>query len=191
MQGKESDVIGGVNKFIGEQKAADGSAVLTVVQFDDKYEPEKTVEIGAAKEWTTHTYKPRGSTALLDAVGRAMNDVGAEVSKSSIKVDKVIVTIVTDGQENASREFTYERIKDMIKHAESNGWTFLFLGADPSSWRMASAMGISAQNFAATESALQGAAYASASFTAAQVRSGKAVSVNLQQTYDANTKTAH
>jgi uncharacterized protein YegL len=187
MQGKETEVIGGINRFLEEQRAAPGTAVISIVQFDDQFEPQPTVNVKDAPNWKAGDYVPRGMTALLDAVGRTMDSVGREVYNSATKVDKVIACIVTDGAENASREYTNQRVASMIKHAEANGWHFLFLGADASSWGTAMQLGINAANFAATVPTArgQGASYVSASATATMLRSGVA-SANLQATYDAS-----
>ena len=110
MEGLESDTIGGFNAFIENQKKMEGELIVTTVLFDDKYEllwnginPEKV-------RLTSKEYFVRGCTALLDAIGKTIIDVGCRLSNTqeNHKPSKVIFVITTDGMENASKDFTYE-----------------------------------------------------------------------------------
>jgi uncharacterized protein YegL len=134
MDGIVDDTIGGINTLITEQAKNPGEVKLTLIQFDNQYEvfvagrPIKDVPL-----LNKATYVPRGSTALLDAIGRTINDVGARLSttKEEERPSLVLFVIQTDGQENASREYTHEKIKQMIAHQKDTyKWQFLFLGAD-------------------------------------------------------------
>jgi len=144
MQSCRSDAEGGINTFIEEQKTADGDAVFTLVQFDTEYEfVHNAVPIDNI---TQYKLVPRGMTALLDAVGRAINEVGDRLEKvgEEERPACVIVVIVTDGHENSSHEFSKSQIKEMIERQQSDyNWKFMFLGADQEAFSDAAAMGIS------------------------------------------------
>ena len=113
------DTIGGFNSFIETQKKEVGEAVLTTILFDDQYEIlHNGVDIKNVKPMTTKEYSARGMTALLDAIGKTINNVGDRLNKTDDKdkPSKVIFVITTDGQENSSKEFTQKQIKEMIEH---------------------------------------------------------------------------
>lgn len=174
MQTIARDVIGGYNAFLKEQKAAPGEAKLTYTQFDDKYEVvSAAVPISAAPELTDKTFVPRGSTALFDAIGRTLNEQGARIATEKW-AELVIVCVITDGGENASREYTSDRVKEMTKHAEANGWKFIFLAANQDAFAAARSFGSTgayAGNFQANAAGVQ-MAYASTSATVTSLRSG-------------------
>lgn len=142
-----NDVIGGYNTFLESQKdLKSGKAYISLVQFDHEYEPvyfSKNIE--DTPKLDTTTYVPRGSTSLLDAVGRTILDVEARIDskKKKDKPNKVIILVITDGQENASLEFDKTRITDMIKEQELKGWTFMYLSADVNAFDDAHSLGIS------------------------------------------------
>jgi len=130
------DTIGGFNTFLGEQKAQKGKATLTLVQFDSK-DPYEVVHrfkpIKEVPELTRETYVPRASTPLFDALGRGINDL-EKCLADMVKKDrprKVVFAVVTDGQENASHEFSKQQVVKMIKDkTEKEEWQFVFLSAD-------------------------------------------------------------
>lgn len=145
MQDIQSDAEGGVNAFIENQTKEPGEALLTLVQFDTEYEfLLKGVPIGDAPKYEL---VPRGMTALLDAVGRAINETGERLSKMN-EADRpglVVFVVMTDGLENSSQEFSKPHIKEMIQHQQNVfGWQFTFLGADQDAFAEASAMGMDA-----------------------------------------------
>jgi hypothetical protein len=132
MGGLESDTIGGFNGFVKKQAEA-GQTSLTTVLFDDKYEILHNGINAGDVVLTNNEYFTRGSTALLDAVGKTINDVGKRLSDTpeDSRPGKVIFVITTDGLENSSREFSYDKVKKMITHqSEKYGWEFIFLGAN-------------------------------------------------------------
>jgi uncharacterized protein YegL len=145
MQDIRTDAEGGVNAFIENQAKESGEALLTLVQFDTEYEFLHTgVPI---KNVTKYNLVPRGSTALLDAVGRAINETGERIAKldEAYRPGLVVFVVMTDGLENSSREFSKSKIKEMIRHQQDNyGWQFTFLGADQDAFAEANAMGIDA-----------------------------------------------
>lgn len=149
MGGLESDTIGGFNSFIEKQSKLDGETIVTTVLFDDRYEILwNGINVNKIK-LTDSDYYVRGSTALMDAVGKTILDVGYRLSKTSEdeRPGTVIFVITTDGLENASREFTKEKVKELIQHQqEKYGWEFIFLGANIDSTKEASDIGISADD---------------------------------------------
>jgi len=141
-----NDTIGGYNSYIESQKKVEGLANLTTVLFDDKYEVlHDGIDIDDIKPLTTEEYFTRGSTALLDAIGKTMATVGDRLANmdEDKKPGKVLVVITTDGYENSSKEYTQKQIKDIIDLQTSIGWQFIFLGANVDSFDVAGNIGIS------------------------------------------------
>lgn len=135
MVSKKSDVIGGFNRFLDEQKAVPGECTVTLVQFDsqDPYEILRDFSPLADVKPLGKEYQPRGNTPLYDAVGRDIADTGAklEALAESHRPSKVIFVIVTDGLENASREYDQKKVAAMTKEqTEKYGWQFVYLGAN-------------------------------------------------------------
>ena len=134
MGGLESDTIGGFNSMLSKQQAEPGECRITTVLFDNQYEVlHDRIDIRAVSPITNTEYFVHGNTALLDAIGRTINKIGG-VQKSTAeeyRAEKVLFVITTDGMENASREFTYDKIKTMIeRQKEKYSWEFIFLGAN-------------------------------------------------------------
>lgn len=134
MSGLESDTIGGFNSMLDKQKKLEGEALLSTVLFDDQFEVlHNRMPLNKIINLTSKDYFVRGSTALLDAIGRSITKIG-NVQKYTIdayQAEKVIFIIITDGMENASREYNYLKIKTMIeRQKEKYGWEFIFLGAN-------------------------------------------------------------
>jgi hypothetical protein len=181
MAGKETDVIGGINTFIADQKKIRDNSTLALVRFDDVYECFRpSMPLQEVRPLTADEYVPRGGTALLDAIGRSLAEMDSEWIKTF--PDRAIVVIATDGHENASREFTLERIKEMIRTREASGkWAFIFLGAGVDAFNQASAMGIQSINTAGyvPTSAGTQTAYATASSSVMGMRSTGSNSANL------------
>ncbi|MCL2866708.1 MAG: VWA domain-containing protein, partial [Clostridia bacterium] len=146
MGGMESDTIGGFNSMLTKQQAEPGECRITTVLFDDKYEVlHDRIDIKAVRRMSEQEYFVRGSTALLDAVGKSINKIGGvqKNTDNAYRAEKVLFVITTDGMENASREFSYEKIRSMIEHQKSKyGWEFIFLGANIDAAEVASRMGI-------------------------------------------------
>lgn len=130
----------GFNTFLNEQKNAAGNAYVSLIQFDDRYEVNyKSMPIKEVAELNNETFIPRGSTALYDSIGKTINELQTDRD--------VIFVIITDGQENASREFKGEAIKKMIETLEKeNGWKFIFLAANQDAITTGGSIGIKAQN---------------------------------------------
>ena len=146
MGGLESDTIGGFNSMLAKQQAEPGECRLTTILFDDKYETlHDRIDINAVSAITNKQYFVRGQTALLDAIGKTINKIGS-VQKNTAdeyRAGKVLFVITTDGMENNSREFTYDKIKSMIEHQKSEySWEFIFLGANIDAVDVANRFGI-------------------------------------------------
>lgn len=134
MSGREKDTIGGFNSMLEKQRKEPGDAVVSTVLFDDKIEViHDRVAITDVPDLTEREYFVRGCTALLDAVGGAIHHIG-NVHKYARREDvpeKTLFIITTDGLENASRRYTYDKVRRMIeRQKERYGWEFLFLGAN-------------------------------------------------------------
>lgn len=148
MSGLEQDTIGGFNSMLQKQKAETGDAIVSTVLFDHECQViHDRVPIDKVEPLTQQQYFTRGSTALLDALGGAIHHI-ANVHKYAREEDrpeKTIFIITTDGFENASRRYTAERVRSMVKHEqEKYGWEFLFLGANIDAITVARDYGIAA-----------------------------------------------
>ncbi|MDR0139213.1 VWA domain-containing protein [Metabacillus idriensis] len=133
MGGLEKDVIGGFNSFVENQCKFEGDTMLTTVLFDDEYVVLWSGADAKSIQLTEEEYYVRGLTSLLDAIGKTIIDVGRRLSNTSDeqRPGKVIFVITTDGQENASKEFSYEKVNELIKHQqEKYSWEFIFMGAN-------------------------------------------------------------
>lgn len=140
------ETISGYNTMIADQKKEDSEAIVATVLFDDRYIMiHDGVNIKEVSDMTTAQYMPRGSTAMLDAIGKTINHVGQRLAAlpEEERPEKVLFTIVTDGEENRSREFRWETVKEMIKHQrEKYSWVFTFLGANIDNIEVSNNLGI-------------------------------------------------
>ena len=146
MSGLESDTIGGYNAMLKKQQEEPGDAIVTTVLFDDNYEIlHDRTNIQGIKPITDKEYYVGGLTALLDAIGKTINKI-VNATRHTAKEhqgDKVMFVITTDGMENASREFGYDKIKAMIEKQKTEyGWEFIFLGANIDAVSAAKDLGI-------------------------------------------------
>ncbi len=134
MSGLESDTIGGYNSLLEKQKQEPGEALVTTVLFDDKAELlHDRLNLKEILPMTEKEYFVRGTTALLDAVGLTINKVVEQTRRTpkELQPQHTLFVITTDGMENASREFNYEKVRRMIEHQQERyNWEFLFLGAN-------------------------------------------------------------
>ncbi len=146
MESIRESTIEGFNEFLQGQKAVPGEATLTLVQFDNEYQVHHdATPLAGVPPLNDGTYVPRGSTALLDAIGRTINTLGARLAATPERdrPSRVLFTIITDGMENASQEFSREKIFDMITHQrERYGWQFMFLAANQDAIASGRDMGI-------------------------------------------------
>ena len=145
MSGLESDTIGGFNGMLMKQKKEEGEVNVTTVLFDDAIEViHDRFPLDVVEPLTDEDYYVRGCTALLDAVGSTVKKV-ENIQKrlpEEMKAEKIIFVITTDGQENASHEYTYKMVKELIEQNQKTGWEFIFLGANIDAVKEASNLGI-------------------------------------------------
>lgn len=146
MSGLESDTIGGFNSLLKKQREEKGEALVTTVLFDDTYQLlHDRINIKGIEPITSREYYVRGTTALLDAVGKTIQKI-VNVQRNTSKeeqAENVMFVIITDGMENASREYSYDKLKKMIDHQkEKYDWEFLFLGANIDAAETAEKFGI-------------------------------------------------
>jgi uncharacterized protein YegL len=150
MQDIRDDAIGSFNAFLEEQKKADENILITIALFDDQYDLiHNGVKISKVKPFTTSSYVPRGSTALYDAIGRTIAGIDARLSETNgvNRDENITIAILTDGQENSSREFSREQILKIIEdRTEKRGWDFIYLSADPKAFDDARGIGIKRSN---------------------------------------------
>lgn len=150
MDSIKTDAESGINTFIASQKSEPGEALLTLVQFDTEYEfVHQGVPIGSVPKFKL---VPRGSTALLDAVGRAINEAGTRLAaiEEAQRPGLVVFVIVTDGAENSSHEFERDKIREMIERQQSvYKWQFTFLAANQDAFAEGASMGIAQDGIAA------------------------------------------
>jgi hypothetical protein len=134
------DVVGGLNTFIRDQQTGDGDATFTLVQFDNEYEVVHAgLPMADVPLLKRSDFRPRGTTALLDAIGRTILDVDRRVADAPAdrRPARVIVVVQTDGLENASREFTRDKVFELLRaregatpRADGPAWEFVFLAAN-------------------------------------------------------------
>jgi hypothetical protein len=170
MHACQTDAEGGLNRYIEDQKTQPGDALFTLVQFDTEYE---FVHRGVPIRQVPHcSLVPRGNTALLDALGRAIVETGERLAKipESERPGLVVMVVLTDGQENSSREFSKTKIQEMIAHQQSvYKWQFIYLGANQDSFTEAGALGM-AGSVGNWTPATQAVAFAAASANTARMR---------------------
>ena len=147
MHSIKNDAIGGFNTFIEEQKKLEGKANVSLVLFNTEYSPVYyNKPLNEVESLNEKTFQPVGGTALLDAIGRTLNELMTKEG-SEIAPDKYLVVILTDGEENSSREYTNEAIKKIIEDLRAKGnWEFAYLGANQDAFSVAGGMGISVSN---------------------------------------------
>lgn len=162
MAGLEDDTIGGFNAMIRKQKGEAGEAYVSTVLFDHVSEViHDRMALQKIQPMTRKDYYVRGSTALLDAVGKAIHHIGNvhKYAREEDRPEKTVFVITTDGMENASREYTYEHVRKMIqRQKETYGWEFLFLGANINAAKEAARFGIAEDHAANYHADRQGTA---------------------------------
>lgn len=175
----QSDVIGGHNEFIKQQQALPGEATYTLVQFDHEYEiVQDFVALKDARILDYKNFIPRGTTALLQAMGQTIAMVGQKLAAlpEDQRPEKVIVAIYTDGQENCPQDYTKDQVMKMVKEQEEKySWEFVYLSSDVNAIQDAASYGIQSKNvlqFAAGDGQAASCAYASLDNYTRSIRSG-------------------
>ena len=190
MAGLEEDTIGGFNAMIEKQKGEAGEAIVSTVLFDHLSEVvHDRVDLQKIRPMTRKEYYVRGCTALLDAVGRAIHHIGNvhKYAREEDRPEKTLFVITTDGMENASREYTYDRVRRMIgRQKERYGWEFIFLGANIDAAREAARFGISEDRAANYHADSQGTAviYEAVSEAVCNVRASRPMRADWKRQVD-------
>lgn len=145
----QEDTIGGFNSFLAEQrKLKNNAATMTLVQFDDQYQVDyDTRPLVEVPDLSKESFVPRGMTALVDAIGRTIVSTGEALKKKTEeeRPARVVVVVMTDGQENSSHEYNMTRVQEMIKHQRDKyAWEFVFMGASEDSIKDAVSYGFAA-----------------------------------------------
>lgn len=186
MESIRNDTIGGFNTFLKEQKELDAPGTITYSHFDNVYDVvHKNVPIKKMPELDRETFQPRGSTSLLDAIGRSITETDQAIESGDIgKGTQIFFVIITDGQENTSREYTRDRIFDMITEKTKAGWEFVYLGANQDAIATATDYGMSVGNTLNYKADMEGvtAMYANVSASMSNSRMYKAKAGNLGAT---------
>ncbi len=195
MGGLEDDTIGGFIGLIEKQKREAGEAYVSTVLFDNESQViHDRVDIQNIRPLTRNEYYVRGCTALLDAVGGAIHHIGNvhKYAREEDRPEKTLFVITTDGMENASRNYTYDRLKALIqRQVKEFGWEFLFLGANIDAAKEAARFGIHADRAANYHADRQGTAviYETVSDAICQVRACQApLSAGWKNRVDADYK---
>jgi uncharacterized protein YegL len=144
----KTDMIGGFNQFIANQKKVKGKCIASAYQFDDEFETiYEGIDINNIKDLTEETFVPRGWTALYDALVRTINLTNEKIAKldDEKRPDKILFITITDGEENRSKENTSDDVKKMIQHqTEKWHWDFIYIGANQNAWQVGSNIGYKA-----------------------------------------------
>ena len=192
MAGLEGDTIGGFNAMIRKQKDEEGEAYVSTVLFDNYSEViHDRVDIKMVQPMTRKEYYVRGCTALLDAVGGAIHHIGNvhKYAREEDRPERTLFVITTDGMENASREYTYDRVRQMIqRQKEKYGWEFLFLGANIDAAKEAARFGITEDRAANYHADSVGTAviYEAVSEAVCNVRASRPMSAGWKRNIDAD-----
>ena len=194
MAGLEGDTIGGFNAMLQKQRGEPGEALISTVLFDNKTEViHDRVPLDRVSALTEKEYFVRGCTALLDAVGGAIHHIGNvhKYAREEDRPEKTLFVITTDGMENASRCYTYDKVRAMIeRQREKYGWEFLFLGANIDAAREAARFGIRSDCAADYHADSVGTEviYEAVSEAVCQVRRSAPLAADWKQNIDADFK---
>jgi hypothetical protein len=188
----KSDAEAAINQFLDEQRAVEGDCVVTLIDFDapGRYGTGWATPIGGDDDWyrlietdkpikyvNPYALHPRGNTALYDAVGKAVTDLGARLARRNeqARPDNVIVIVQTDGEENSSRTWTKEQIVALIDQQQNvYNWSFVFLGAGPDTFGVGEALGFNTRVYNDGAGASYGSTYSVASLAVAESRTSGA-----------------
>ena len=179
MQSIREDTIGGFDAFIAEQRTQPGDCRVTLAQFDDRYDVVYS-DLPIA-EVPGLQLQPRGTTALLDAIGRLVTDAGERLAAltEADRPGTVIVGIMTDGHENASKEWSHAAVKSLIQQqTQTYGWEFLYMGADQDAIEVGTGLGVPAARSMTYSRSASRAAMASTSARVGRVRAARAAGLS-------------
>lgn len=194
MCGLEGDTIGGYNSLLEKQKKEPGEATITTVLFDDTYELlHDRINLRGITPITDKEYFVRGTTALLDAIGKTIIKIenAQKHTEEAERAENVMFVITTDGMENASNEFTYDKVCQMIEHQKSKcGWEFIFLGANIDAIDTAERVGIKRNRAVNYNADSEGTSlnYQVISDTVSYLRSNHSIAENWKRPIDEDLK---
>jgi len=194
MESCREATIAGFNQFLQAQQreAAGGRALMSLTQFDDRYEINFVGEpIENVPELDTESYVPRGQTALHDAIGRTIHEIEAWGREHAWN-ERILVLIITDGQENASQEYDLPAVRALIQRKEQDGWNFAYMGANQDSFAVGGAMGVRpnfTKDYAATDLGL-GETFGDLAEKTMMYRVGKAKGLAAAAFFDAPKRKA-
>jgi len=195
MESCKESTVAGFNEFMRRQRELPGEATIKLVQFDDQYETVFDVNLKSCPELTQNTFVPRGSTALFDAQGITIVELGRELAAlpEQERPSKVIVVTLTDGLENASKRYNLQQIGEMIREQRDKySWDFVFLGANQDAIATAEAMSIplpSAMSYSASKAGIA-ATMAAVSHYVGAARGGKVAAFSAEDRKSAMEKDA-
>jgi len=179
----KEDMKGGIKTLIEEQSRAEGTCLVTLTQFDDKY--EVLADGVPAAELVPYRLVPRGSTALLDAIGRTISMVHESIEHTEPKhrPENVVFAVITDGMENASKEWTRMQVMDSVKARIGEGWHFTFLGADQDAIQEGGGLGVDRASSLTWDKSKKGsdAAMQSLSASVRRMRSGQTAGIEFTE----------
>jgi Mg-chelatase subunit ChlD len=183
MESIREDMEGGIKSLLNEQAEEPGACLVTLAQFDNVY--ELVADERPVAELTSYRLVPRGSTALLDAIGRTISHVRARVEGlgPAQRPSHIVVAVITDGMENASTEWSRLQVMDSVKARIDEGWHFTFLGANQDAIQEGRSMGVAAEsslNYAATTDGTR-EAMSSTSASMRRMRRGEAQSLEFTE----------
>ena len=190
MHGLEGDTIGGFNTMLEKQKNLEGEVLISTILFDHESEVlYDRIDVQSISAMTERDYTVRGSTALLDALGGAIHHISTihKYARAEDRPERTLFIITTDGLENASRNYSREKVKRMIEHQKNNyGWDFLFLGANIDAIETAGHFGIDATYSVNYQCDSQGMAlnYEVVSEAIASIRCGRPLKVDWKKRID-------
>ena len=192
MHGLEADTIGGFNSMLEKQKRLEGEALVTTVLFDDEVELlHDRLPLSRVKPLTREDYTVRGCTALLDTVGDTVSRIGTvhKYARAEDRPAHTVFVITTDGMENASRRYTAEQVRSMIKRQQERyGWEFIFLGANIDAVHTAAGLGIRADRAANYHADAKGTAlnFETVACAMSDVRMGRGIGAKWKERIDAD-----
>ena len=178
--------ISGINEFIQSQNIKDGKTWVTVTKFDTIFKRVyERADISQFRPFTKETYTPSGCTSLYDAIGDTLN----RIRKGT---EKIMVVIMTDGEENSSHQHSFQSIRNLIEAKKTQGWEFTFLGANMDSYAVGGAMGINTTvNWRPTNVGMRGMTQSMAAYTTSYRTTGNVMSSSdLQNLVDNNENEA-
>jgi hypothetical protein len=184
MESIREDMEGGIKTLLEEQGKEEGTCLVTLAQFDTEY--ELVAEGVPVAELEPYHLVPRGSTALLDAIGRTIGQVKGRLDTLDPvqRPGHVLVAVITDGMENSSREWSRMQVMDSVKARIAEGWDFTFLGANQDAIQEGGRLGVDADSSLTYEGSARGTAQAFSAMSTSMGRKRRGETKSLEYTDD-------